>query len=202
MKKSLDILSEFSVNEAVKQKVIYLIHRAYLNQRINGNQLTHSTKTRSEVKGGGRKPWKQKGTGRARAGSKSSPLWRGGGVVFGPKPLVKNHKINKKEKKKALLYLLKAKQKSIKLVPDITFFNNVTKTKDLLSTISTLGVSNRKKIGILIFQPKLHLYLASRNIKNIKVLNIQSLNISNILTLEYLISDNSSLDYINTFYKI
>ena len=75
----------------------YIIHRALEHQNVLSHQYTASTKTRSEVRGGGRKPWKQKGTGRARAGSNRSPLWKGGGVIFGPKPKVVNHKLNKKE---------------------------------------------------------------------------------------------------------
>jgi large subunit ribosomal protein L4 len=76
----------FSENTDKKKKAIGLIHRVYLTQLKNSRQYLASTKTKSEVRGGGRKPWKQKGTGRARAGSSRSPLWRGGGVSFGPKP--------------------------------------------------------------------------------------------------------------------
>ena len=75
----------------------YIVHRALEHQNVLSHQYTASTKTRSEVRGGGRKPWKQKGTGRARAGSSRSPLWKGGGVIFGPKPKVVTHKLNKKE---------------------------------------------------------------------------------------------------------
>jgi len=84
----------FSLNVAEKAK--YIVHRAIKTAAKNRSQFTSSTKTRSEVNGGGRKPWKQKGTGRARAGSKSSPLWKGGGVTFGPKPRDIIKKINKK----------------------------------------------------------------------------------------------------------
>jgi large subunit ribosomal protein L4 len=74
----------------------YIVHRALEHQNVLSHQYTASTKTRSEVRGGGRKPWKQKGTGRARAGSNRSPLWKGGGVIFGPKPKNVTHKLNKK----------------------------------------------------------------------------------------------------------
>ena len=77
-----------------KKKAIGLIHRAYLTQIKNARVFTASTKTKSEVRGGGRKPFKQKGTGNARAGSKRSPLWRGGGITFGPKPRIVIKKIN------------------------------------------------------------------------------------------------------------
>ena len=94
-----------------KKKAVGLIHRIYLIQLKNRRKHTASTKTRSEVRGGGRKPWKQKGTGRARAGSIRSPLWKGGGVVFGPKPKQIKLKLNKKEKNLALTTLLVNKYK-------------------------------------------------------------------------------------------
>jgi len=89
----------FSENGEKKKKAIGLIHRVYLTQLKNSRQYLASTKTKSEVRGGGRKPWRQKGTGNARAGSTRSPLWVGGGVTFGPKPRIVSKKINKKRKK-------------------------------------------------------------------------------------------------------
>ncbi len=86
-----------------KKKSIGLIHKVYLTQLKNSKKYTASTKTKSEVRGGGKKPWRQKGTGNARAGSSRSPLWVGGGVTFGPKPHNVNKKINKKERKLAIL---------------------------------------------------------------------------------------------------
>ena len=91
----------------------YLIHKDILRHQVAKKQGTVSTKTRSEVRGGGRKPWKQKGTGRARAGSSRSPLWRGGGVIFGPKPKTTKLKLNKKERRSALHTLLFNKRDNI-----------------------------------------------------------------------------------------
>merc|ERR1711997_1006869 len=94
----------------------YLIHGDILRHQISQKQGTVATKTRSEVRGGGRKPWQQKGSGRARAGSNRSPLWRGGGVIFGPKPRKTVLKLNKKERKLALQTLLYNKRNKILII--------------------------------------------------------------------------------------
>merc|ERR1711920_187815 len=94
----------------------YLVHKDITRQLIKIKNSTSSTKTRSEVRGGGRKPWRQKGTGRARAGSNRSPLWRGGGSIFGPKPKIKKQKLNKKEYRLAIQTLLYNKKNSILVI--------------------------------------------------------------------------------------
>ena len=99
----------------VEESGNYLLHKDILRHQNNQRQGTVSTKTRSEVRGGGRKPWKQKGTGRARAGSNRSPLWKGGGVTFGPKPKTIEYKLNKKERRLALQTLLYNKKDNILL---------------------------------------------------------------------------------------
>ena len=96
-----------------------LIHKDILRHQISKKQGTTSTKTRSEVRGGGRKPWQQKGSGRARAGSNRSPLWRGGGVIFGPKPKKTIKKLNKKERKLALQTLLYNKRNNISVINNL-----------------------------------------------------------------------------------
>ena len=97
----------------------YLIHKDILRHQTSLRQGTVSTKTKSEVSGGGRKPWRQKGTGRARAGSNRSPLWRGGGVIFGPKPRQLSLKLNKKEKNLSLQTLLYNKRNNISIIDDL-----------------------------------------------------------------------------------
>ena len=114
----------------INNKSNYLVHRALQAQCTNQRQGTPNTKTRAEVRGGGRKPWKQKGTGRARAGSNRSPLWRGGGVTFGPKPKNYNHKINRKEWRLSLRLLLLNKQKNITVIEAYNF--KVIKTKEII----------------------------------------------------------------------
>merc|ERR1712106_688015 len=97
----------------------YVVHKDINRQQLQQKQGTVSTKTRSEVRGGGRKPWRQKGTGRARAGSNRSPLWKGGGVIFGPKPKKVNLKLNKKERRLALQTLLYNKKDNILVIENI-----------------------------------------------------------------------------------
>ena len=106
---------EIKLNRVAEDSGNYLIHRDILRHQLSQKQGTVSTKTRSEVRGGGKKPWQQKGTGRARAGSSRSPLWRGGGVIFGPKPKTTKLKLNKKERKSALQTLLYNKRKNINM---------------------------------------------------------------------------------------
>jgi len=117
-----------------KKKAIGLIHRVYLTQLKNSRKYTASTKTKSEVRGGGRKPWKQKGTGNARAGSTRSPLFVGGGVIFGPKPRIVNKKVNKKEKRLAITTALYLKQQKFVFFKEETVGNLTDiKTKNILS---------------------------------------------------------------------
>merc|ERR1712244_106104 len=97
----------------------YLIHKDIVRQQIQQKQGTVSTKTRSEVRGGGRKPWRQKGTGRARAGSNRSPLWKGGGVIFGPKPKTISRKLNKKERQLSLQTFLYNKRNLISVIQNL-----------------------------------------------------------------------------------
>jgi len=107
----------------------YVIHRDILRHQLSQRQGTVSTKTRSEVRGGGKKPWRQKGTGRARAGSSRSPLWKGGGVIFGPKPKTVSLKVNKKERQRAFKALLfnRFQQNNVILIDDGIFENGRTK---------------------------------------------------------------------------
>lgn len=124
----------------------YLVHKDLIRQVLAKKQSTSSTKTRSEVSGGGRKPWRQKGTGRARAGSNRSPLWRGGGSIFGPKPKIIKHKLNKKERQLALKTVLAAKYSIMTTV--INDFENILKTpstKNLLQVFKNCNVKLDKK---------------------------------------------------------
>ena len=122
----------FLENLERKKKAIGLIHKVYLAQLKTSRKYTASTKTKSEVRGGGKKPWRQKGTGSARAGSTRSPLWVGGGVTFGPKPRIVNKKINKKERRLAILSAIYLKKKEFVFLEEKNYeeFSQI-KTKNI-----------------------------------------------------------------------
>jgi large subunit ribosomal protein L4 len=191
----------FLENFTQNKNAIGLIHRVYLTYLKNKRKYTASTKTKSEVRGGGRKPWRQKGTGRARAGSTRSPVWVGGGVSFGPKPRVVNKKINKKERRLAILSALYLKKQQLKFVDQfvLTEFTNV-KTKNIIKLINDLGLKETEKILFIVPNSNKFLWLASRNLKNIEITTANSLNIEQILKTKHIILSNSSLEIINLTY--
>lgn len=186
-------------SDNTSNKSNYLIYRALQAQYTNQRQGTSSTKTRAEVRGGGRKPWKQKGTGRARAGSTRSPLWRGGGVTFGPKPKNYNQKINRKEWRLSLRLLLLNKQKNITLIEisDSKF----VKTKEILNYILKLGNNSLEKIVIIVPKFEENIMRVTKNLKNIKLLQANCLNIKDILITKHIFIDKESLKIIEETYN-
>lgn len=152
----------------------HIVHRDLLRHQMSQKQGTSSTKTRSEVRGGGRKPWRQKGTGRARAGSNCSPLWKGGGVIFGPKPKTHNLKLNKKERKLAIAILLYDKQRQFSLTTDLESEVTEPNTKKFCENLS---ISKKdEKILIIVSKKTLPLKLSTRNVKNIELISASNLN--------------------------
>jgi large subunit ribosomal protein L4 len=191
----------FKDNVDKKKRSIGLIHRAYLTQIKNSRKYLASTKTKSEVRGGGKKPWKQKGTGNARAGSSRSPLWKGGGVSFGPKPRTVSKKINKKERRLAVLSALYLKKQQFIFVDDSSFkTNDGVKTKTVTKLLSDLGLKNNEKILFILTEPNKQFWLASRNLKNVEVTAANCLNIKQLLSTNHIILSNASLDSINSTY--
>ena len=178
----------------------FIIHRAFQTQLNNERQGTVKTKTRAEVRGGGRKPWKQKGTGRARAGSNRSPLWKGGGVSFGPKPKIYSNKINRKERRLAIGALLTKKYN------DITVINSLKikslKTKDFLESINNLGINLSEKITIILPIWDLNLTYATCNLKNITLVRANNLNIKQLLLTKYIVTTVESLKIIEETYHV
>ena len=170
----------------------YLIHKDITRHNFFQKQGTSCTKTRSEVRGGGRKPWKQKGTGKARVGSIRSPLWRGGGVIFGPKPKFLKFKINKKERKLSLQTLLYNHRNNISIIPD-NIFLNINKTKDLILILKFLKLPISEKILIVVNKKPKNLILSIRNLSNIDLILASNLNTLEILKAKQVIITSSAL---------
>ena len=160
--------------------------------RCGLRQGTYSTKTRSEVSGGGRKPWRQKGTGRARQGSIRATQWRGGGIALGPKPRDYSIKMNRKERRLALLSALsyKNKEKNIVVVDNIELAGN--KTKDMLDALKSLEL-NDKKVLVVMNELTENVILASRNLQNILLMEPAELNVLDILNADVLLMDKQAV---------
>lgn len=185
-------------------KSMYIIHRAVISQLQSGRIRNANTKNRSHVQGGGKKPWKQKGTGRARAGSSRSPLWKGGGVIFGPKSTTYNHKINRKEKQLALKALLYNKFHNTFIVHKFLSNIHIPNTKAILKQINNLGINTKidNKILIIVNKKAKNLYLSIRNIPNIELINADQLNVIALLKANILIITCDALDTINEVYNV
>jgi len=168
-------LNDAVFNLEVKEYILHDVVRMQRAARRSGNACT---KTRVEVSGGGAKPWRQKGTGRARAGSRTSPVWRGGGVVFGPKPRDYSFKLNRKVKKLALSMALSARLQEDNLIVLDDFSMEAIKTKDFVSVMKSLNVEN----GLIIIDGEAeNLKKSSRNVNGFKVLPSEGLNVYDVL---------------------
>lgn len=178
----------------------YLIYRAYIAQRTNERQGTVNTLTRAEVKGGGRKPWKQKGTGRARAGSNRSPLWKGGGVSFGPKPKTYNNKLNRKEWQLAVRGLIILKEPVITIL-DHDFSSLSNKTNDFLSLLKTCDINFSQNLTFIVPRIEESLFKATRNIKTISLMRADTLNLKTLLGSDRLFISKDSLKIIEETYN-
>jgi large subunit ribosomal protein L4 len=165
----------------------YLIHKDILRHYSSQRQGTLSTKTRSEVRGGGRKPWRQKGTGRARAGSNRSPLWKGGGVIFGPKPKKVILKLNKKERKLALQTLLYNKKKNILIIENLEKEINQPQTKTFVKMCKNCGINLDQKLLVITSKKTNSLKLSTRNLKNVELISATNLNTLSLLKAKQII---------------
>lgn len=170
-----------------------LLHQVVRWQRAKKRAGTHKTQTRSEVTATGTKPWKQKGTGRARAGSYRSPVWIGGGVAHGPKPRSYEFKLNKKEKVLALKSALSARQAegAISVVSD--FGIQEPKTAIAKKYLENLGVTAKDKVLLVIEREDLNLLKSFRNIERINIVSIEGLNVYDILAANKLVIKESCL---------
>lgn len=175
----------------------HLVHMAVVSQLANNRQGTQSAKTRSEVSGGGRKPWRQKGTGHARQGSTRAPQWTGGGVVFAPKPRDYSFKMNKKEKKIALLSALTSKAADNKIVVLDEFKLDEIKTKKFVEVMNNLKVS--KALVVLEGENK-NVVLSGRNIPTVKVSATNEINTYDILKYDSLVVTKAAVAKLEEVY--
>ena len=197
--KPLDSTHELKLNVA-ETSGNYLLHKDILRHSNSQKQGTVSTKTRSEVRGGGRKPWRQKGTGRARAGSNRSPLWKGGGVIFGPKPKTTVLKLNKKERRLALQTLLYSKKNNILIIDNLENEINQPKTKDFLAVCQNCSINLNQKLLVVVSEKTLALKLSTQNLKNVELILASNLNTLSLLKAKQIILTSSAINYIKEIY--
>jgi len=169
----------------------HLLYEAVLNYRANQRQGTASTKTRGEVRGGGRKPWRQKGTGRARAGSNRSPIWKGGGTTFGPRPRDYSYSLPKKAKKNALKSALSMKlaEKQLLIVDALEI--KEPQTKEAAALIKGLKVDS---VLIVDRHDNKNLFLSARNIPKTKVVDVNQVNVYDVLNHNWLVLTKRAFD--------
>ena len=191
--KDVDLPAVFG--EEVKS---HLLHSAVVNQLANRRAGTAATKTKGLVSGGGIKPFKQKGTGRARAGSTRSPLWRHGGTVFGPMPRDYSYSMPKKEKRAALAAALSSKVGENRMVLLDKLELSEPKTSKMSELLKTLGVA--ESALVLINSENKNVALASRNMPNIKVLRMENINVYDLLKYRYLITTQDALTTMQEVY--
>lgn len=186
---------------AREETAAHIVHRALVRQMTNARQGTASTKTRAEVSGGGRKPWRQKGTGRARAGSIRSPLWRGGGVIFGPKPREYDLKMNRKERRLALRTALSSRSEDLIVVQDFDSELSRPKTKELVAALARWGVEPEAKVLLILPERTETVYLSARNIAKLKLLAATQLNIYDLLHADKIVTTASAIEKIQEVYS-
>ncbi|MBD1840641.1 50S ribosomal protein L4 [Coleofasciculus sp. FACHB-64] len=186
---------------AKEENAAHIVHRALVRQQANARQGTASTKTRAEVRGGGRKPWRQKGTGRARAGSIRSPLWRGGGVIFGPKPRDYDTKMNRKERRLALRTAFFSRAEDMIVVEEFADKLPRPKTKELVEAIARWGVQPDSKVLLILAEREENVYLSARNVAKMKIIPATQLNIFDLLAADKIVTTPSALAKIQEVYS-
>lgn len=186
---------------AKDENAAHIVHRALVRQMANARQGNASTKTRAEVRGGGRKPWRQKGTGRARAGSIRSPLWRGGGVIFGPKPRDYSKKMNRKERRLALRTALQSRSADIVVVEEFAEQFESPKTKELVSALSRWQIEPTEKALLILSEKADNIYLSGRNVTNLKMILATNLNVYDLLSADKIAITSQALEKIREVYS-
>lgn len=173
------------------------VHSALVNYLSNQRQGTQSTKTRAEVRGGGRKPWKQKGTGRARQGSIRAPQWIKGGIALGPKPRKYTYAIPKKMRQLAIRSILTSKLQEGNLVVVDKIVLNEIKTKSMLNILNNLNI---QKSLIVLNEKNLNVQASSKNIENTKTILVNTINVFELLKFEKLVITSDAIKTIEEVY--
>ncbi len=185
---------------AKESSALDLMHRAVLRQQAHSRQGTASSLTRAEVRGGGRKPYKQKGTGRARQGSIRTPLRPGGGIVFGPKPRAYNLSMNRKERRLALRTALMARVEDIRVIKDFGVELKTPKTREITDLLSRIGILNDSKVLIILDSPSEIIRRSVRNLDKVKLIASNQLNVFDLLNANYLVVGDKALSTIQEVY--
>lgn len=192
--------SSIDLKTAKESSAADLLHRAVLRQQAHSRQGTASTLTRSEVRGGGRKPYKQKGTGRARQGSIRTPLRPGGGIIFGPKPRKYNLVMNRKERRLALRTALMSRISDAKIIKDFGSKLEVPKTSEIVALLKRVGIDSDGKILIILTKPSETIKRSIRNLEKIKLISADQLNVFDLLNANSLVIGEDALSTIKEVY--
>jgi large subunit ribosomal protein L4 len=195
----LDSKHELKLN-VLERSGNYLLHKDLIRHFSTQKQGTASTKTRSEVRGGGAKPWRQKGTGRARAGSNCSPLWKGGGVIFGPKPKKIVLKLNKKERRIALQTLIYNKKNNILILENLESELTQPKTKTFLNICKDCAINLNQNVLVIVSKKTTPLKLATRNLQNVELISASNLNTFSVLKAKQIILTPLAINDIKEIY--
>tara|TARA_A100001011_G_scaffold22985_1_gene22991 strand:+ start:435 stop:1073 length:639 start_codon:yes stop_codon:yes gene_type:complete len=192
--------SSIDLKTAKESSAADLLHRAVLRQQAHSRQGTASTLTRSEVRGGGRKPYKQKGTGRARQGSIRTPLRPGGGIIFGPKPRKYNLEMNRKERRLALRTALMGRISDAKIIKDFGSKLEVPKTSEIVALLKRVGIDSDVKILIILNKPSEIIKRSIKNLEKVKLISADQLNVFDLLNANSLVIGEDALSTIKEVY--
>ncbi len=186
--------AELSFKVARPETAAHVLYLALRRQMTNARQGNAHTKTRAEVRGGGRKPWRQKGTGRARAGSIRSPLWRKGGVIFGPRKREYNLSMNRKERQLALRTALQSRVEDLIVVEDFQDQLNPPKTRAVAQALLRWGVMEDQSALLIVAERSEVVERAVRNIARVKLIGLDQLNVFDLLNVDWVLITTSALE--------
>ena len=176
-----------------------VVFDAIIAQQNRQRQGTHAVKSRSERRGGGRKPWRQKGTGRARHGSSRSPIWRGGGVTFGPTPRSYGHKLPRKSRRLAIKSVLSQKVLDGEVVLVDSLSLDTPKTKEFKAILNNLEVD--KKVLVVLENTNDNIYKSARNLTGVKVVSSENLSVLDVVSYDYLLITQTALEEVEGAFK-